>query len=305
MSTLRRSLLKSTQENEEVNRPNMLSKKQEDIFDDKASLRTDIEHETSTSKNSDNGHRQHSFSKPSNHLKGGRPRVQWNGGSEHAIDADNDNCQNNSERGGQNVPSTTSAALNRFKGMNLRSGSTGRAVTPRLVSMVTGATTSHKEGSSSNNDGHIMTGRRSPQTSAPERNSGSGDEMVPPPLLLEVPVCAEAEESLTESTAPQEKLMAAIFDDSNEENSNVEDGDSERGENQGALDQEDQEYAASPRSNWAATLMASTMARAKSTGKLTAIGSSAHMLPHPQDFKAKVRKKRARQRLGTSKEEKY
>lgn len=262
-----------------------MSTSQEYIFDDEASPRTDMELETPTHKKPDGGRKQKFFSAASSHLREKRPGLQRSGGK-HATDADNDN---NSE-GGRKVLSATSAALTRFKGLTLRSSSTGKVITPRSVTMVTGATTSRKKSKDRNNTDYTTAGHGSSQTSTPVRKNsgGSRDEMAPPTLVLEVP--AEGEE-LTPMTVRQAKLEA-IFDDSDEESDNEEDRDKEGGENQDALEQEDQEYAASPRSRWAATLMASTIARAKSTGKTPAIGGHAHMLPHPRDSGNNVRERR-------------
>lgn len=203
---------------------------------------------------------------------------------------------NREQKGGTNILSATSAALTRFKGMTIRSGSSGRTLNPRwstLGSSFSSPSPSRTEHGSNDSPSprqislHVGSGTKnrdsSREASAPERD---GDNI-------------SASESAIERDTHRSKLSVIFDDDDNDGdregdidmwNNAAESDDS--GGNTPSAEQDKQEHADDMRSNWASTLMASTLAREKSTGKPSTVRGRVDLLPHPRDASNKVQEHR-------------
>lgn len=197
------------------------------------------------------------------------------------------------DRSDGTLHAATSAALNRFRGIaTIRSGRLANR--GKGAAAIATATSRDKNTDSDSNENSDSTGPRrgTPRVSTPVRNASANDIRVPPPLILERPASAEGGSKRRGSMEVWETGIAALFDDSDDEGSDEEDTSNHK-ERRGSsieLDQEEQEYAATARSNWASTLMASTIARRKSVGKAPLSGGCPYMLPDPADTDNKVRR---------------
>lgn len=220
-----------------------------------------------------------------------RARAQRRGGARDRsieVDGNNDDDGGEHEKGSRTkLLWATSAALTRFKGMTIRSATSGKVLTPRSVAPVAG--TSSTKSRKMDKEGEQSHPHRGSTSKNRESGIRGSDEMVPSSLRLKLPVPTAGNESTPKADLlTVEGKMTAMFDGSDDDESR---GGEERGggrERIKDLDQCEEEYTASPRANWAATLVASTLARAKSTAKKTSVGDRANLLPHPRDSGNKV-----------------
>ncbi|CAB1120360.1 unnamed protein product [Ectocarpus sp. CCAP 1310/34] len=178
---------------------------------------------------------------------------------------------------GSRLLSVTSAALTRVKGMTLRSGTSGRVLNPRSVTLVSSLLSPSRGKKGVDNDGaygtseedrsrkdrpfsqdHVENDKSAPWVQDPGQDNDGGD------------------------TKSNKQKLSALFDD---EVSNAEDG-TEEGANTSSTSTNDSN-AATPRSKWAATLMASTLAREKATGKAM-MRNQVDLLPHPREAANKI-----------------
>lgn len=253
--------------------------------DDDPSPTTDVEVETPKDTNRskryffDRNHNDKKASTITNNL-GTRPP-----GNE---DVEDDNVGTNGElKGGKSILSATSAALTRLKGMTIRSGSSGRMLNPRwatLGSSFSSPSPSRTERGSNDSPSprqmslHVGSGTKNRDSSRDERASERDGDNI------------SASGSAIERNTHRNKL-SVIFDDDGEGDINAwnsaEENDDEGGSTPSA-EQVKQEHAADTRSNWASTLMASTLAREKSTGKPSVVRGRVDLLPRPRDASNKV-----------------
>lgn len=193
---------------------------------------------------------------------------------------DDDGIVSSKPTGGQRLLSSTSAALTKFKGMTIRSGTNGQVLKPRSVNTVTSLSSPERR---KGRDNHAFPGAPvdSPisipggkpieggQNCSPERHNSSRPKRDGTAPSIEETIYTNNKEKLS-----------VLFDDEEESN----DAESKESDNSKS---DDQEHEPNPRSKWASTLMASTLARAKASGKPTARGR-VDLLPHPRDAGNKV-----------------
>lgn len=184
------------------------------------------------------------------------------------------------QSGSSRFMSATSAAFTRVKGMTIRSGSSGRVLNPRSVTLVSSLLSPSRERRSDTTSGHHEERQGSNGPYSPESNSSkSGAD----------------NRGETNSTRSQQEVeqggmggksnkqkLSVLFDDDESDTENRSEGGSASTNND----------AATPRSKWASTLVASTLAREKTAGK-TALRDRDDLLPRPRDAGNKVSLERA------------
>ncbi|CAM9389724.1 unnamed protein product, partial [Pylaiella littoralis] len=197
------------------------------------------------------------------------------------------------QSGSNRLFSATSAALTRVKGMSIRSGSDGRVLNPRSMTLAsTLFSPSRKNGG---NGDHAFKGvekiSKKDSSSNSERDVSSDSSG---PLLFEE-IDGQGDRATAGdggrsggggigSNKSNKQKLSVLFDDDESEAENVSEG---RGTMSTNSDGGGQENTPTPRSQWASTLMASTLAREKSTGKTTVRGRVG-LLPRPRDARNKV-----------------
>lgn len=178
------------------------------------------------------------------------------------------------ETGSRRLLTATSAILERLKEKTLRSGSGGRDLNPRSVTLVTSFhPPSRRSTGAKNAPAHSprqdspITGVRTEENeeSSSSETSERGEGRASPPV----------------DVREDSNDLSAIFDDDGEFD------DLQASKASSIASSDDQEYATSPRSKWAATLMASTLAREKATGNTTVRGR-VDLLPRLADAGNKV-----------------
>lgn len=184
--------------------------------------------------------------------------------------------------GSSRFMSATSAAFTRVKGMTIRSGSSGRALNPRSVTLVSSlfSPSREKRGDTSGHRAERMAEKRG-------SSAGSNAPLSPETNISDSEIDNRGGTSSTRSFKEIERggggggttsnKLSVIFDDDESDTENR----SERGSASTSAD------AATPRSKWASTLMASTLAREKTTGK-AAVRGRVDLLPRPRDAANKV-----------------
>lgn len=203
-----------------------------------------------------------------------------------------DDVGTNRERVGANkLLSATSAALTRFKGVTLRPGTSGRMLNPRSATL--GSSLSSPFPSRTKRGSHA-----SPLPSPPRQtslhtssNTGSKDYSREASASEGDGDNISVSGSVTERNTHRNKL-SVIFDDDEEGDNDARNGAGEGNSGDGPTpsdEQEEQEHTDSTRSKWASTLMASTLAREKSTRRpSTAVRVRVDLLPRPRDASNKV-----------------
>ena len=180
--------------------------------------------------------------------------------------------------GSSRFMSATSAAFTRVKGMTIRSGSSGRVLKPRSVTLVSSLFSPSRERRGDTNGDHEDKGterrRSSNRPLSPESNTSSAEAG----NRGETNSTGSFEETEQVGAGSKDNKLSVIFDDDESNTGNR----SEGGSTSTNPD------AAAPRSKWASTLMASTRAREKTTGK-TAVRGRVDLLPRPRDAGNKVR----------------
>lgn len=200
------------------------------------------------------------------------------------------------QSGSNRLFSVTSAALTRVKGMSIRSGSDGRVLNPRSITLAsTLFSPSRKNGG---NGDHAFKGvekiSKKDSSSNSERDVSSDSSG---PLLFEE-IDGQGDRATAGdggrrggggigSNKSNKQKLSVLFDDDESEAENVSEG---RGTMSTNSDGGGQENTPTPRSQWASTLMASTLAREKSTGKTTVRGRVG-LLPRPRDARNKVNRR--------------
>lgn len=171
----------------------------------------------------------------------------------------------------------TSAALTRVKGMTLRSGTSGRVLNPRSVTLVSGLLSPSRGKKGVDNDGAGRTSEedRSRKDRPFSQGNVENDKGTP---WVEDP----GEDDDVGGAKSNKQKLSVLFDD--------DESDAENGTEEGASPPStstNDSNAATPRSKWAATLMASTLAREKATGKAM-VRNRVDLLPHPREAANKV-----------------
>lgn len=186
------------------------------------------------------------------------------------------------QTGGRRMLSATSSALTRFKGMTIRAGSNGRVLNPRPVALVTNLPSPRKQSGGDNQTSPRSAplilpsaddSREDNRECSPERNSSASETDGPT-----TPPAGRTNGGVTRA----ENKLSVIFDDGGES-----DDDARTKESSSIATSNNQENAPSPRSKWVSTLMASTLARERATGRKT-IRGQVDLLPRPQDAQNKV-----------------
>ncbi|CAM9770749.1 unnamed protein product [Hapterophycus canaliculatus] len=183
--------------------------------------------------------------------------------------------------------SATSAALTRVKGMTIRSGSSGKVLNPRTVTLVPnmfspsrrrksgGGGGDDGRGGGSNVDGNA---RRALKMRNVENKQGSPEQSCSSRFEQNDVIGDDS------GNASNNQKLSIIFDDGKSAAETTIDAE---GSASARHSDNSQEHAATPRSKWASTLMASTLAREKTSGKNTTPGRL-DLLPGPRDAENKV-----------------
>lgn len=170
--------------------------------------------------------------------------------------------------------SATSAAFTRVKGMTIRSGSSGRVLNPRSVTLVSSLFSPSRErrgGIHAEKNTEKRYGSNRPLSQESNSNNSDADSKG------EASGTRSFEETEQDGTGGKSNKLSVIFDDD-------ESGTENRSEGGSASTNAD---ATTPRSKWASTLMAATLVREKTTGK-TAVRGRVDLLPRPRDAGNKV-----------------
>ncbi|CAM9328628.1 unnamed protein product [Ectocarpus sp. 12 AP-2014] len=178
---------------------------------------------------------------------------------------------------GSRLLSATSAALTRVKGMTLRSGTSGRVLNPRSVTLVSGLLSPSRGKKGVDNDGADRTSEEDRSRKDRPFSQGHVEDDKGAPWVQD-----PGQDDDGGGTKNNKQKLSVLFDD---EESNAENG-TEEGANTSSTSTNDSN-AATPRSKWAATLMASTLAREKATGKAM-MRNQVDLLPHPREAANKI-----------------
>lgn len=178
---------------------------------------------------------------------------------------------------GSRLLSATSAALTRVKGMTLRSGTSGRVLNPRSVTLVSGLLSPSRAKKGVDNDGADRTSEEDRSRKDRPFSQGHVENDKSAPWVQD-----PGQDDDGGDTKSNKQKLSILFDD---EGSNAENG-TEEGASTPSTSTNDSN-AATPRSKWAATLMASTLAREKATGKAM-MRNRVDLLPHPREAANKV-----------------
>ncbi|CBJ48727.1 Sel1 domain-containing protein [Ectocarpus siliculosus] len=178
---------------------------------------------------------------------------------------------------GSRLLSATSAALTRVKGMTLRSGTSGRVLNPRSVTLVSGLLSPSRGKKGVDNDGADRTSEEDRSRKDRPFSQGHVENDKSAPWVQD-----PGQDDDGGGTKSNKQKLSVLFDD---EESNAENG-TEEGASIPSTSTNDSN-AATPRSKWAATLMASTLAREKATGKAM-VRNRVDLLPHPREAANKI-----------------
>lgn len=174
------------------------------------------------------------------------------------------------QSGGSRLLSATSAAFTRVKGMAIRSGSSGRVLNPRSVTLVSRSRERRGDGSGDNVENNTEERRRSDTPLSPETYSNNSEGDNSRGETNGTPSFEETEKGGNGDKSNKQKLSVLFDDDESDTENRSEEGSASTNDN-------------TPRSKWASTLMASTLAREK-----RALQGREDLLPHPRDAGNKV-----------------
>lgn len=172
-----------------------------------------------------------------------------------------DSTQDSVTNQGRKIPPATHATVfQRFQGWSIRPGTRAQPLTPPLVTFTeSGSKKKNEAGESDHEISYRMKHR---------------DDSIGSPPSCTVPPCNETTPNSQESQSRVNLISSTLGDKSKD------DGHSERDKEDGEEIEEDEEGVESPRSLWAASLMASTQARVQSTGR-SSLGNCRNILPSP------------------------